>query len=357
MRAARVWPMQGTPANPEAWLSLVARRFALDHLRRSTLLPLSEEVVGSFSASEDDEIRMLFLCCHPSLSLESQIALTLKTLCGLGVGEVARALLSTEEAVAQRLVRAKRALAETSASFDVEAGELAGRLDSVLLVLYLLFNEGYTSFDESQDLDRCDEAILLANLLAEHPFGDDPSVHALLALMLFQSSRRPARLSSSGELRLLEEQDRSLWDRGRIALGFMHLDLSARGLRVTNYHCEAAIASCHAAAERYEDTDWGMVLEQYDLLYSIAPSPVVALNRAVALSKVSGAAVGLEAVDAVAGHPSLRRYYLLPAIRGSLLAELGRAEEAVASYRSALELVRSEPEAALLRRRIEGVGG
>jgi RNA polymerase sigma-70 factor (ECF subfamily) len=273
--------------------------------------------------------------------------LTLKTVAGLSVEQIASALLAQPTALAQRLVRAKRQIRELGLTFDLPIeGELPGRLDSVLEVLYLLFNEGYAAHDGG-DLIRgelCDEAIRLCSLLCNTHDLDQPHVHALLALMLLQAARLPARTDAAGELLTLERQDRSLWDQARLAEGIRALAKSARGEQLTSYHLEAGVAACHASAASYQETDWWHILELYDQLLELNPSPVVALNRAVALSQCEGPEAGIRALDAVRGNPALERYYLLWATLARLHADVNDVAQAAGYYRKALECACSAPE-------------
>ncbi|HEX2092899.1 MAG TPA: sigma-70 family RNA polymerase sigma factor [Longimicrobiaceae bacterium] len=374
LRALREWPFHGVPDDPRAWLVQVARNRALDLLRRDANLarkvPLLREELdgGEVSAPEaffggeveDDQLRMIFTCCHPEVPREARVALTLKTVGGFGVPEIARAFLAREATVAQRLVRAKRRIREAGIRFEVPAGvELLRRLDPVLEVVYLVFNDGYAAASGEAALraDVCAEAVRLAELLAAHPATASPRTHALAALLLFQGARLPARVDPQGGPVLLAEQDRSRWDRGMVARGLAHLERAAEGEDLTPLHLEAGIAAAHATAPSYEATDWPYILSLYDALLAVKPSPVAALNRAVALSMVEGAGAGLRAVAEVADHPSLAAYPLLHAVRGDLHARLGEAEPAAEAYRRALELPLSEPDRGLLRRKLEECGG
>jgi RNA polymerase sigma-70 factor (ECF subfamily) len=299
----------------------------------------------------DDELRMLFLSAHPSLSAESKIAFTLKTCCGLSTAEIAKGLLSTEAAIAQRLVRAKAQLREAQVSFAMPEGEeLTVRLRTVLRVLYLMFNEGYLAHvgPELTNSDLCDEAILLTSRLANTPVGDQPDTRALLALMLLHSSRLPARVDAEGALRLLEDQDRTLWDTVRIGSGLEQLALAASGEEMSPYHCEAAIAAAHCAAPSFGHTHWTAILEHYDDLMRIAPSPICRLNRAIAISQVHGSAAGLSELEGL----QIEGYYLLPATRGKLQLDLGRFDEAQREYQRALALATNEAEKRFLERSI-----
>src|SRR5262245_46358893 len=367
IKALEIWPYHGVPENPTAWLAQVAKNRALNIFKRERVFTskskqLADALGLDHTSSDeadkdnndafgdvDDVVRLMFVACHPSLPAESRVALTLKTVAGFSVGQISSALLAQPTAVAQRLVRAKRHIRELGLSFEVSRSELPRRLDSVLQVIYLLFNEGYSAHEGSDPIrgELCEEAIRLANLICTSErwdFGRQPRVHAILALMLLQSARLPARTDQGGDLLLLDRQDRSLWNRTRISEGLRHLDQSAQGADVTAYHLEAGIAACHAIASSYEETDWSHILELYDQLIAINPSPVVALNRAIAISQVQGAEAGIQALEAVRAHPALQRYYLLWATLAKLHAEMGNAAHAEADYRMALACTSSATE-------------
>lgn len=362
VKALEIWPYRGIPANPSGWLFTVARHRALDRVRREATLRRKLEAwppegPGSGRrAGEDDELVMIFLCCHPVLPPAARLALTLKTVGGFSVDEIAAALLSRRATVAQQLVRAKRWIRRRNIRLEVpEPDALTTRLDSVLAALYLLFTEGYGAH-QGEHLVRgalCGEAIRLGRMLAAAPPTDLPAVHALLALMLFQASRLPARVDGAGDLLLLTEQDRARWDRAAIREGFAHLERSAAGTVVTAYHVEAAIAACHAATVDGAPTDWPRVLALYDELLALAPSPVVALNRAVALAMVHGPRAGIRALRALRGERALARYHLLPAALGALWLRAGDPGRAARCYRQAVRWAGSEPERRFLARRLE----
>lgn len=359
LKALRVWPFQGVPENPTAWLIQVAKNRALDHLRRDASLREKETELRRWAeqapqAAEaddepfaDDQLRLMFKCCQEALPRESRVALTLKTLGGFGVAEIARAFLTAETTIAQRLVRAKHKLREDNLPLRLpRPEELPRRLDSVLEVLYLLFNEGYAAH-QGENLLRQElvhEGLRLTGLLLRQPASALPRVHALYALMLFQAARLPARVDRDGNLLLLADQDRTLWDRAMIQRGFHHLRLAGGGDEVTEYHVQAGIASCHALAPNWDATDWSQILLYYDLLRALNPSPVVLLNRAVAVAQVHGAEEALREVDKVERHPQLDSYYLLPATRGELLRRLGDLPRAAECFQRAVELAGSEPE-------------
>ncbi len=365
MRALTTWPYRGVPANPAGWLFQVARHRALDRLRRDGVLRGKLETLGAEWSEtsdlatsrgvDDDELAMTLMCCHPALPRPARVALTLKTVGGFSVEEIAAAFLARPATVAQRLVRAKRQIRAERLSLEIPAAEaLPARLDSMLDVLYLLFNEGYAAHggDNLVRAELCGEAIRLARLVAGHPPTDRPPVHALLALVLLQSSRLPARADAAGDVLLLAEQDRSRWDHALIAEGLQHLGRAAAGETVSVFHVEAAIAACHAAAPDEASTDWPYVLRLYDDLLALKPSPVVALNRAIALAMVDGPAAGIRALEALKRHRPLARYHLLPAALAALWRRAGVPATAARYYRAALALPSSSPERRFLQRRL-----
>lgn len=366
LRALQTWPTNGIPDNPGGWLMQVARNAALDRVRRQARfaekvleLDTHETHLGDAGPAgldgpvHDDELRMLLLCCHPLLPREARGALTLKTVGGFSVDEIARAFLSKKATVAQRLVRAKRMLREQEVPFEVPEGDaLLDRIDSGLEVLYLMFNEGYAAH-QGDDLVRselCQEAIRLTTILAHHPKTALPEVHALLALMLLQASRLPARIDEDGAVVLLSDQDRCKWDRGMIGAGFRSLERACAGTRQTEYHLQAGIAAAHAAALSYEDTNWEQVLRLYDRLAEASGSPVVELNRAVAVAQIEGPAAGIRIARGVEGHPALRNYYLLPATLGDLFSRLEEWDVAMAYFDRAITLPCSGPEKRFLEK-------
>jgi len=368
--ALEQWPESGIPDNPGAWLMATAKHRAIDNFRRNKRLERKHEELGrelqaqemavpDFSAALDDDIgddllRLIFISCHPVLSTEARVALTLRLLGGLTTEEIARAFLAPEPTVAQRIVRAKRTLAEERVPFEVPRGsELAARLASVLEVLYLIFNEGYsaTAGDDWMRPALCEDALRLGRILAELA-PQEQEVHGLVALMEIQASRARARAGPAGEPILLLDQNRALWDQLLIHRGFAALDRAEKlgGLRGP-YTLQAAIAACHARALVAEETDWERIVALYDALGRLTPSPIVELNRAVAVAMASGPAAGLELVDALTAEPSLRGYHLLPSVRGELLRKLGRFDEARSEFERAASLTRNSRERELLHER------
>lgn len=377
--ALEYWPAEGTPDNPAAWLTAVAKRRALDVLRhRTQAAPKHAELAVELDTQHaireadfaeavdaaldddigDDLLALVFTACHPLLSPEARAALTLKVVGGLSVEEIARAYLKPPATLAQRIVRAKRTLAEARVPFETPRGaELHARLPSVLEVLYLIFNEGYaaTAGDDWMRPALCEEAQRLGRVLASR-LPEEAEVHGLLALMEIQASRLPARVDASGQPILLMEQDRGRWDRLLIRRGLAALEhAEALPGPLGAYTLQAAIAACHARAA-VADTDWARIAALYDALAQVVPSPVVALNRAVAVGMAFGPAAGLELVEALAAEPALKTYHLLPAVRGDLLAKLDRIEEARAEFARAAELAQNARERALLLARAAGGG-
>jgi RNA polymerase sigma-70 factor (ECF subfamily) len=359
------WSFHGVPDNPAGWLFRVARNKALDQIRRQAtfrekvaeeLRSLPTEETPQHSEFEDDLLSMMLMCCHPSIPEEGRIALTLKTVGGFSVEEIARAFLSQKATIAQRLVRAKRLIREQSIPMEMPARDaLPARLESLLKVIYLMFNEGHSAHEGDTLIrsDLCEEAIRLGTLLAEHPTTRGPEVEALLALMLLQASRLPARMDGTGEIALLDEQDRSRWDREMIARGMRHLDASATGDAITTYHVEAAIAACHAAAPSFEQTDWAGIISLYDELLEMQPSPVVALNRAIAVAMEKGPDAGIAAIESIDSRDSLRDYPLLYATLGELWLRSGDNARAAEQFERALALPSTMPEKRFLLRKLE----
>ncbi|MFI0484018.1 RNA polymerase sigma factor [Actinomadura sp. 9N215] len=363
--ALEQWPESGVPDNPGAWLMAVGKRRAIDRIRRRQRLEHKLEEIGRDLETqappeldvpddehiEDDVLRLVFTACHPVLSTQARVALTLRMLGGLTIEEIARAFLTSEPTVAQRIVRAKRTLADAGVPFEVPEGpDREARLASVLEVVYLIFNEGYaaTAGDDWVRTDLCQEALRLGRILAELAPGE-PEVHGLAALMEIQASRTRARTGPSGEPIPLADQDRGLWDRLLIYRGFAALlRAKAIGEPPGPYVLQAAIAASHAQALTAEDTDWTQIASLYEILASVAPSPVVELNRAVAVGMAHGPEKGLELADTLVDEPALRGYHLLPSVRGDLLARLGRVDEARTQFERAAELTRNAPERKIL---------
>jgi len=367
------WPQTGIPDNPAAWLMVAAKNRAIDNIRRNKLLDkkheqISYELEGTRQLTPDDInaaidtpiaddlLRLIFISCHPILSPEARVALTLRLLGGLTTDEIARAVLLSEPTVAQRIVRAKRTLSEAKVPFELPRGEeFKGRLASVLQVVYLIFNEGYsaTTGDDWTRPALCEEALRLGRILAELT-PDEPEVYGLVALMEIQASRLHARVTATGEPILLLDQDRARWDQLLIGRGLAAL---AHAEQLTTqpgpYVLQAAIAACHARTVTAADTDWDRIANLYEILNQTTPSPIIELNRAVAVAMASGPAAGLDLVEPLISHPSLSSYHLLPSVRGDLLFKLGRIEEARAQFERAASLARNARERALLLTRAE----
>jgi len=368
--ALEQWPKSGVPENPGAWLMATAKHRAIDHFRRNTLLDRKHEELGREVAEQemkvpdlnaalddnvgDDLLRLVFIACHPVLSTEAQVALSLRLLGGLTTDEIARAFLVPEPTMAQRIVRAKRTLSEKQVPFEVPRGpELAARLSSVLAVIYLIFNEGYaaTAGDDWLRPALCDDALRLGRVLAELA-PKEPEVHGLVALMELQASRAKARVGPSGEPILLKDQDRAQWDQLLIRRGLGALDRAKQlGIAAGPYVLQAELAACHAKARTPEETDWARIVRLYDALAQLSPSPVIELNRAVAVSMAFGPAAGLELVNALTSDPSLQKYHLLPSVRGDLLTKLRRFDEARLEFERAASLTRNVRERELLLQR------
>jgi RNA polymerase sigma factor (sigma-70 family) len=371
-RALEVWKLRGVPENPSAWLMAAAKNRALDALRRERTVRTFEPELSRFLQSEwtlapavaelfaanaikDDLLRMMFSCCQARLSEEAQVTLILHILCGFSVGEVASAFVSTHAATEKRITRGKKVLAQSKKLFDVaRAEEVAARLPSVHRALYLLFNEGYhgASAESAIRTDLCHEAMRLTAVLLEHRGAAVPATYALAALMCFNAARLPGRMDASGNLSSFFEQDRSQWNQGLIAEGIRLLDLSAVGTEVTEYHLEAGIARVHALAQRAEETDWAAIVSLYDLLMNVRPSPVVALNRAIAIAERDGAERGLEEIRTIADAERLERYPFYYAAVGEFELRLGRSEAASRNFHGALKLARNEAERKFLAQRI-----
>jgi RNA polymerase sigma-70 factor (ECF subfamily) len=374
--AVQRWRTEGVPNRPAAWLLTVARHRAVDILRRDKVLaaklallqveadrreaprPAPEPAWGDVDDEPDERLRLFFTCCHPALAVEAQTALTLCCLAGLTTPEAARAFLVPTATMAQRLVRAKRKIRQARIPFRVpDAGELPARLPGVLRVVYLIFTEGYAATSGAALVrgDLADEAIRLGRIL-RRLLPDEREVAGLLALMLLIDARRPARVDSRGRLVLLDEQDRSRWNVDKISEGRRLVVRALSGGPPGSYALQAAIAAVHDEAATVATTDWPQIVALYDVLRTVAPSPLVELNRAIAVAMVDGPAAGLALLDALAGDPRLAGYHLLPAARADLLRRLGRRDEAAKAYRQALQLVGNEPEREFLRRRLTELG-
>jgi RNA polymerase sigma-70 factor (ECF subfamily) len=376
-RALEVWKFRGMPDNPSAWLMATAKNRALDVLRRQrtartfapevgrllesewTLAPAVEELFAPH-AIKDDLLRMMFSCCHPRLAEEAQVALILHILCGFSVDEIAAAFVSSHAAIEKRITRAKKALAGSKRLFDITApADFSARLPAVHRALYLLFNEGYhgASAEHAVRAELCHEAMRLAAVLLAHPLGATPTTYALAALMCLNAARLPARVDAAGNLSSLFDQDRSQWDQSLVGEGSKLLELSASGSELTTYHVEAAIAASHSTASRSEDTDWQSIVGLYDTLMAIHPSPIVALNRAIAIAQRDGPERGLEAIDAIVERARLAAYPFYPAARGELELRRGRHDAAREHFRAALALARNAMERKFLEQRVSACAG
>lgn len=371
-RAVEVWRFRGLPENPSAWLMATAKNCALDMLRHertartfapevgrllqseSTLAPAVEDLFGP-NAIKDDLLRMMFSCCHPRLSEEAQVALILHILCGFGVDEIASAFVSGHAAIEKRITRAKKLLAKSKRLFDITTpADFSARLPAVQGALYLLFNEGYhgASPESAIRTELCREAMRLTAILLQHPLGSTPATYALAALMCLNAARLPGRLDTSGNLSALFDQDRSQWDQELVNEGLRFLELSAAGSELTEYHVEAAIASVHATAPRTEDTDWGKIVSLYDTLMTIRASPIVALNRAIAIAQKEGPERGLEEISAITDGDRLTRYPFYSAALGEFELRSGRPEIAREYFRTARVLARNPMERRFLDERV-----
>ena len=364
--ALKHWPAEGVPDNPRAWLVSTGRFRAIDRIRRRKKLDqISEQLAHTAELHDeplleiderevaDDHLRLIFTCCHPALAPEAQIALTLREVCGLTTEEIATAFLSKPATLAQRIVRAKNKIRDAGIPYEIPAGPaLPERLNQVLKVVYLVYNEGYSASTGDQLLrtDLSSEAIRLGRQLLE--LLPEPEAEGLLALMLLQDSRRNTRTNAHGDLVLLEDQDRSRWDHEQIAEGVQRVEQALQSRRFGPYTLQAAIAALHAEAPSSADTDWTQIVALYEVLNRINPSPVVQLNQAIAVAMADGPATGLQRLDALAESGSLANYHLLPAARADLLRRLQRHDEALAAYRTALEMVSQGPERRFLERRI-----
>lgn len=382
MRAFHSWSMGGVPANPSAWITRVAMNLARDAMRHrrmsaaketniqthfAQMMPPSLAGMDGASAAEaageirDDTLRLMFVCCHPSIAPDAQVVLALKMLCGFSTGEIARAFFSTDAAIDKQLTRTKQRIRDAGIRFEIPAAgaELSARLDGVLATLYLLFNEGYKASSGEKLLreELCQEAVRLLSVLVSHPAGDTPRAHALLALMLLTAARFPSRLDEQGDLLRLDDQDRSKWHQPLIEQGLQHLAAAARGSELSEYHLQAGIAAIHCLAPSVAQTDWRRILRHYDELYQLKPSPIVALNRAVALAHVDGPLAALEAISAIPQRERLESHYLLHAVAGELHWRLRNFPRAADCFRRALQLAHVGPEQIYLTRMLERASG
>ena len=371
LRALKTWSIGGFPVNPSAWITRVAMNLARDALRHQRMSAAKEPAVITHleqtrstppSTGEDehqirdDGLRLMFVCCHPELAPDAQVVLALKVLCGFSTAEIARAFMSNDAAIEKQLTRTKQRIKASAIAFDLpEGAELSERLQGVHGALYLLFNEGYKASAGEQLVreELCREAIRLTSQLIAHPAGNVPSSHALLAFMLLTAARFPARLDEQGDLLRLDDQDRSQWDQTMIARGLFHLKKAAQGTELTEYHIQAGIAACHATAPDSASTDWGRIVRHYDDQERIKPSPVVALNRAVAVAHLHGAQAGLDVIAAIQPRERIESHYLLHAVTGELQWRLKNHRAAAESFRRALQLAKVGPEQAHLARRLE----
>ena len=371
VRAFRTWPYYGIPDNPAAWITQTAKNLAYDLLRREKRFREKQtEIVASVeqwssdsgvsdsplfdTEIKDDRLRLIFTCCHPLIPQDAQTALALRTLCGFSAAEIAKAFLTTEAAIAKRLTRTRQKIRELRIPFEIPSGEeFSIRLNGVLQTLYLLFNEGYkaSSGENLVREDLCFEAIRLGTLLADHPLANLPRTHALVALMLLNAARLPARVDEEGNILRLKEQERSKWSRPMIERGILHLGHAAVGDELSEYHIQAAIAACHCLAEDYQSTDWLKILSLYDQWTQINKSPVIALNRAVAVAEVHGVEPALRLVEAI----DLPKYHWRHAVRADLLRRLGRTADAASAYRSAMDTCENKQEREFLQRQCQAL--
>ncbi len=370
VKALEEWGYNKIPENPQAWLYRVAKNKTIDYLRHQKHVmdyesdmahllksewTLSSSVNNMFLDNEiqDSQLRMIFTSCHPSLPGESQIALTLKTLCGFSVNEIARALLTTEANVNKRLFRAKQKLRDEHFKFEIPMGDdLIGRIESVHKVIYLIFNEGYSSTESEQIIrkDLCAEAMRLCELLSEHQLGNTPKTFALLSLMCFHASRLDARVDDKGYIILLKEQDRKLWNKALIAKGYEYMAMSSSGNEISEYHIEAGIGSYHSSARSFEETDWESILKLYNILEKINPSPVTLLNKAIVLSRIKGAK---EALDELLKIKKLDKYYLYHTTLAEFYKQLSQKDKSITHLEAALKLTNSNTELMLIQKRLD----
>jgi RNA polymerase sigma factor (sigma-70 family) len=375
LKAFNNWKINGLPQNPSAWLFTAARNKAIDVLRQQkrkdsfakniapllqseySLVPTVQDMVNT-NTIDDDQLRMMFVCCHPSLSTEAQVSLILKTLCGFSVTEIAKAFVTGYDTIEKRLFRSRQSFRDNNVPFELpSASDLDKRLDNVLMAVYLLFNEGYnsTQHDNLIRKDLMQEAMRLCELICCSPAVNHNNAHALLALMYFTAGRNESRLDEEGNILLLQQQDRSKWNHGFIQSGIHHLETSAEGETISKYHLEAGIAYQHAIADKYENTNWKNILKCYDLLCQYYPSPVLELNRAIVVAETEGAAEAIKRIESIPSLSNLKKYYLLPATLGHLHLQIKNIDKALEYFYQAISLTRSGPEKKLLQQKIDQV--